>query len=439
MTEQPPRKRWQRVDGVLLLDKPSGMSSNDALQKARRRFSAAKAGHTGTLDPLATGLLPVCFGEATKFSADLLDADKTYEADLLFGQVTDTGDAEGVVLRESPVGFARADLEGALGRFRGPISQIPPMHSALKRDGRPLYELARQGIEVERAPRAVTIHELTLLSHAGDRCRLRVTCSKGTYIRTLAADLGEALGCGAHLTADRSRTADARCRGHARPARGKRGGRARSLPAATRRPPAGAAGGASRGRRGPALPARQPRSPRARAGAPPCLRRRPPARHRRGDRDRHPATAPPDRGLIAAAGAGRPDLPPPSAERYNPRLASPSESNIHINLALALSNRGGVVFMKEGFDMAINVAQKAQIMTEYQRATGDTGSPEVQVALLTARINDLTGHFKEHVKDHHSRRGLLRMVSRRRKLLDYLKRTDVDSYRALIQRLGLRK
>jgi small subunit ribosomal protein S15 len=132
-------------------------------------------------------------------------------------------------------------------------------------------------------------------------------------------------------------------------------------------------------------------------------------------------------------------LPPPSAERYNPRLASPSESNIHINLALALSNRGGVVFMKEGFDMAINVAQKAQIMTEYQRATGDTGSPEVQVALLTARINDLTGHFKEHVKDHHSRRGLLRMVSRRRKLLDYLKRTDVDSYRALIQRLGLRK
>ncbi len=201
MTEQPPRKRWQRVDGVLLLDKPSGMSSNDALQKARRRFSAAKAGHTGTLDPLATGLLPVCFGEATKFSADLLDADKTYEADLLFGQVTDTGDAEGTLLRESPVGFARADLEGALGRFRGPISQIPPMHSALKRDGRPLYELARQGIEVERAPRAVTIHELTLLSHAGDRCRLRVTCSKGTYIRTLAADLGEALGCGAHLTA----------------------------------------------------------------------------------------------------------------------------------------------------------------------------------------------------------------------------------------------
>lgn len=195
------KRSWQRVDGVLLLDKPSGMTSNSALQGARRLFSAAKAGHTGTLDPLATGLLPLCFGEATKFSADLLDADKTYEADLLFGVTTDTGDAQGAVVESRPVHFSAPDLDAALQRFRGPISQVPPMYSALKRDGRPLYELARQGVEVERAARAVTIHELALLEFYGDRCRLRVCCSKGTYIRTLAEDIGRVLACGAHLTA----------------------------------------------------------------------------------------------------------------------------------------------------------------------------------------------------------------------------------------------
>ena len=189
------------MDGVLLLDKSGGMTSNSALQSARRLFSAAKAGHTGTLDPLATGLLPVCFGEATKFSADLLDADKTYEAEVLFGITTDTGDCEGEAIRTCSPDFAQSDLEAVLSRFRGPISQIPPMYSALKRDGKPLYELARQGVEVERQPRDVTIHELQLLDFSGDRCRLRVSCSKGTYIRTLAEDIGNALGCGAHLTA----------------------------------------------------------------------------------------------------------------------------------------------------------------------------------------------------------------------------------------------
>jgi len=187
------------------------MTSNSALQSTRRLFSAAKAGHTGTLDPLATGLLPLCFGEATKFSADLLDADKTYEAQLLFGVTTDTGDAQGAVLLERPVAFARSDLDSALSGFRGPISQIPPMYSALKRDGKPLYQLARQGIEVERQARAVTIHELSLLDFSGDSCRLRVCCSKGTYIRTLAEDIGEVLGCGAHLTALRRVAVGALC------------------------------------------------------------------------------------------------------------------------------------------------------------------------------------------------------------------------------------
>ena len=201
MTSSGIKRRWQRVDGVVLLDKASGLTSNSALQGARRLFSAAKAGHTGTLDPLATGLLPLCFGEATKFSADLLNADKTYEADLLFGITTDTGDAEGTIVLQRPVAFSQSDLETALLGFLGPIRQIPPMYSALKRDGKPLYELARQGIEVEREAREVTIHELQLLDFSGDRCRLRVSCSKGTYIRTLAEDIGNILGCGAHLTA----------------------------------------------------------------------------------------------------------------------------------------------------------------------------------------------------------------------------------------------
>ena len=195
------KRAWKRVDGVLLLDKPLGMTSNDALQKARRLFSAAKGGHTGTLDPLATGLLPLCFGEATKFSADLLDADKTYEAVLKLGVTTDSGDAEGQVTSTAAVDVQMEQIAEVLPQFVGDIQQIPPMHSALKRNGRPLYELARQGIEVEREPRAVTIFAIDCLDFSGDSLTLRVACSKGTYIRVLAADIGKALGCGAHLAA----------------------------------------------------------------------------------------------------------------------------------------------------------------------------------------------------------------------------------------------
>ena len=193
------RKTWKQVDGVLLLDKPLGLTSNDALQKARRLFSAAKGGHTGTLDPLASGLLPLCFGEATKFSADLLDADKTYEAVIQLGVTTDSGDAEGKVTKTAAVNVEIDDILRVLSQFTGAIRQIPPMHSALKRNGRPLYELARQGIEVEREPRMVTIHAIDCLGFGGESLTLRVACSKGTYIRVLAADIGDALGCGAHL------------------------------------------------------------------------------------------------------------------------------------------------------------------------------------------------------------------------------------------------
>ncbi|WP_126445563.1 tRNA pseudouridine(55) synthase TruB [Sulfuricystis multivorans] len=198
---KPRRAPRRHVDGVLLLDKPAGLSSNDALQRARRLFNAEKAGHTGTLDPLATGLLPLCFGEATKFAGSLLDADKTYRATVRLGIVTSTADAEGEVLASRPVMVDKAQVMAVLQRFTGEIKQVPPMYSALKRDGRPLYELARQGVEVERAARRVTIHTLRLLDWLSDRCEIEVTCSKGTYIRTLAADIGTALGCGAHLAA----------------------------------------------------------------------------------------------------------------------------------------------------------------------------------------------------------------------------------------------
>jgi len=189
------------VSGILLLDKPAGWSSNQALGKAKRLLGERKAGHTGTLDPFATGLLPLLFGEATKFSADLLDADKAYEATAQLGVRTNTGDIEGEPVEVKDVAVTREQLDTALSSFRGEIAQVPPMHSALKREGQPLYVLARQGIEVERAPRRVRITELRVLEFGGDRLKFHVRCSKGTYVRTLAQDIGAALGCGAHLQA----------------------------------------------------------------------------------------------------------------------------------------------------------------------------------------------------------------------------------------------
>ena len=196
------RRRGLPVDGVLLLDKPQGLSSNQALQQVRRLLQAQKAGHTGTLDPMATGLLPVCLGEATKFSAQLLEADKTYRTRVQLGVVTDTGDAEGVVVERHPVApLSVTEIEHVLERFRGEIEQTPPMYSALKHQGRKLYELAREGKTVERAVRRVTVYDARLLAVEGTAFELEVRVSKGTYIRTLAEDIGRALGCGAHITA----------------------------------------------------------------------------------------------------------------------------------------------------------------------------------------------------------------------------------------------
>jgi tRNA pseudouridine55 synthase len=191
----------RRLDGVLLLDKPVGLGSNAALQAAKRLYGAEKAGHAGTLDPLASGLLPVLFGEATKFSQLALDADKEYLASAQLGVTTSTGDAEGEVLERRPVEVEAGAIEPVLARFRGDIEQVPPMYSALKHEGQPLYALARRGRSVARAARRVRVHALELLAFADGRLELRVRCSKGTYVRTLVEDIGRDLGCGAHLAA----------------------------------------------------------------------------------------------------------------------------------------------------------------------------------------------------------------------------------------------
>ncbi|QLH61761.1 tRNA pseudouridine(55) synthase TruB [Serratia symbiotica] len=194
-----PRRRGRDIHGVLLLDKPQGLSSNDALQKVKRLYNANRAGHTGALDPLATGMLPICLGEATKFSQFLLNSDKRYRVIAKLGQRTDTSDADGQVVQQRPVSFTQAQLDVALDNFRGDLRQVPSMYSALKYQGKKLYEYARQGIEVPREARSITVYQLQVVRCEGDELELEIHCSKGTYIRTIIDDLGELLGCGAHV------------------------------------------------------------------------------------------------------------------------------------------------------------------------------------------------------------------------------------------------
>lgn len=195
------RKHGRNIHGVLLLDKPVGMTSNAALQAVKRLYQANKAGHTGSLDPLASGLLPICLGEATKISGFLLSADKRYRAVCKLGVITNSGDADGEILERREIGeLALPHVQEVLRKFTGAIKQIPPMHSAIKKDGTPLYKLAHQGIEIDREPRDVTIYQLELVRLEGDELEIDVLCSKGTYIRTLAEDIGATLGCGAHIS-----------------------------------------------------------------------------------------------------------------------------------------------------------------------------------------------------------------------------------------------
>ncbi|WP_413735391.1 tRNA pseudouridine(55) synthase TruB [Sodalis sp. RH21] len=196
-----PSRRGRDIDGIVLLDKPLGLSSNDLLQKVKRLFHANKAGHTGALDPLATGMLPICLGEATKFSQHLLDADKRYRVVARLGQRTDTSDAEGAIISERPVNIGQAQLDQALDGFRGETQQVPSMYSALKHQGKPLYEYARQGIDVPRPSRLINVYSLDLIQWDLHSVELEIHCSKGTYIRTIVDDLGEILGCGAHVGA----------------------------------------------------------------------------------------------------------------------------------------------------------------------------------------------------------------------------------------------
>ncbi len=202
------RSGQRDIDGILLLDKAVGISSNRALQQVKTLFRARKAGHCGALDPLASGLLPICLGQATRFSAYLLGASKSYRASCRLGQTTTTGDAEGEVLETCPVDVDIETIEAVLPRFRGRIEQVPPMYSALHHQGRRLYQLAREGKQVERAPRQIEIESLQLVSHSADELVFDVRCSKGTYVRSLAEDIGAALGCGAHLTALRRLAVD---------------------------------------------------------------------------------------------------------------------------------------------------------------------------------------------------------------------------------------
>jgi tRNA pseudouridine55 synthase len=208
MSARGQRRQWRDIDGVLLFDKPPGLSSNQALQRVRRLYAARKAGHCGSLDPLATGILPVCLGQATRFSAYLLGAAKTYRATCRLGQTTTTGDSEGEIVEQKPVDTNRQEVQAVLRRFVGSIEQVPPMYSAIRHQGRRLYELAREGREVERKPRRVEIFTLDLLDFDPPSLDFEVRCSSGTYVRTLAEDIGAVLGCGAHLTALRRTEVD---------------------------------------------------------------------------------------------------------------------------------------------------------------------------------------------------------------------------------------
>ena len=200
MARRSRRPRGRAIDGIIVVDKVYGASSNEVLQKVKRIFNAAKAGHTGSLDPLATGVLPICLGEATKFSQYLLDSDKSYRTTMKMGIQTTTGDREGDVVEQRPVTVTRGDIEAILDQYRGEIAQVPSMFSALKHNGKPLYEYAREGIVIERPSRKITIYRLELLDFDGDECVLEVDCSKGTYIRTLVEDIGITLGCLGHVS-----------------------------------------------------------------------------------------------------------------------------------------------------------------------------------------------------------------------------------------------
>ncbi len=391
------------MTGVLLVDKPEGTTSAGVIRALKPRLGRAKAGHLGTLDPFASGLLPLCLGEATKVARYLLVEEKAYEGTIRLGTATDTLDRTGTPVDTAPVpALAQAALDALAARFTGRQQQVPPMYSALKRDGVPLYALARRGLEVERAPREITIDRLELVLRAPDRIDFRLVCSKGTYVRVLAADLGRALDTRAHLERlRRTRVGAFRVED------------ATALEALLALAPAAALPALAVREALAGYPAFAAPSPEGRSSS------TPPATWRRSSRP--PAHARPGAWCTCCVTP----FHDAACQRPNTMLGKRPQ--------IARDERD------EEAGMAVVQERTKEVVQAYRRHASDTGSPEVQVALLTNRIGYLTEHFKVHRKDHHSRRGLLKLVGQRRRLLDYLKGRDFQRYKSVIEQLGIRK
>lgn len=396
------KRKGKPIHGWVILDKPLGRSSAWAVARVRHITGAAKAGHGGTLDPLATGVLPVALGEATKTVSYIQDGVKVYAFAVRWGQATQTDDGEGGVVAQSAVRPGAAEIEAALGDFTGDIDQTPPAYSAIKVDGKRAYALSRDGNAPVITPRRVRIDRFEwLASPTPDTAEFLVECGKGTYIRALARDLAVKLGTLGHVAAMRRLAVGAMTEKAAISLERLEEVVHSAAPDGYLHPVELALADI------PALDLTGPQAQRLRAGQ---MVRVPTA----------------DPGAVCAMASGHPLLSPMS------RTVRSGPCGFSIFDLTRSSN-----FFEE--QMSITAERKQELIATYAIAKGDTGSADVQVAILSERIRNLTDHFKEHAKDRHSRRGLLKMISTRRKLLDYLKRQDFKRYEALIKALGLRK
>ena len=428
-----PSRFYRDLSGILLLDKALGVSSNKALQQVRALFGAAKAGHAGSLDPLASGLLPVCFGQATKVCGRLLSSGKTYRVLVELGARTESGDGETEVVERAAVPpLDDRAVDAVLATFLGEQEQVPPMHSALKFEGKRLYELARRGETVEREARRIVIHRIERVRLGGEELEFDVYCSKGTYIRTLAADIAARLGTLGYVRGLRRLSLDP----------------FDDLPMYTH----GAAG---------LRCSRQLATPSCYSPTEPSWTCRGWNWQPRRSRDccREGRSRRCSRRLRASCGpmTGRADSSAWCRVRRTGgcgRCGCSSTSPVPPNSAVLLEIIGRASTMRgsqngtqitgptatgRGLGMSLSTDTKGGIVQQYRRNPTDTGSPEVQIALLSARINELGEHFTTHKRDHASRRGLLKMVNQRRKLLDYLKSTAPERYQEVVSRLGLRR
>jgi tRNA pseudouridine55 synthase len=394
------RREKRDVHGWIVLDKPVGMTSTQAVGAIKRLFSCKRAGHAGTLDPLASGCLPIALGEATKTVPFVMDGRKTYSFTVRWGEQRDTDDADGRVVAVSDARPDRAAIEALLPGYTGTISQVPPQYSAIKIDGERAYDLARDGETVDLQARPVEIHRLELVHLPdADHAEFRAECGKGTYVRSLARDIGRALGCLGHIKALRREAVGSFSQNDMISLE--------QLTAMCHRAAAGEASLADA-----LLPVE---------------------------------TALDDIPALAVARADAARLQRGQAVLLRGRDAPIFRGTVYVTVsgqlvALAEVDRGEIV-PKRVFNLAglISAERKAEVIKTNATKSGDTGSPEVQVAILTERITNLTEHFKTHVKDNHSRRGLLKLVSQRRQLLDYVRRSDEARYRTLIEKLGIRR